>query len=196
MLILRYKTLRILLNFFELQLCPRIPLQEAPVSFHCCSCLFFSWESEVTALSFSCHSLIGSGHMGGLKGLFGTGSPKDLLPAQRFSCPPDFQVDVEFAPWTQLYHRRPLLTGCVLWPEKSVCTFSAAALLELCWSSVLLPLFICVHLSLHVALATTLSVLVSLKKNFFAIILAFWGLAPSSPGSFWYTWCSWKKWCS
>ena len=57
-----------------------------------------------------------------------------------------------------------MLTGCVLWPEKSVCNFSAAALLELCWSSVLLPLFICVHLSLHVAPATTLSVLVSLKK--------------------------------
>ena len=54
-----------------------------------------------------------------------------------------------------------------------VCTFSAAALLELCWSSVLLPVFICVHLSLHVAPATTLSVLVSFLKN---SLLSFWPL--------------------
>lgn len=31
------------------------------------------------------------------------------------------------------------------------------------------------------------------EQFFFAITLAFGGLAPSSSGSFWYTWCSWKK---
>ncbi|KAK2113557.1 Ankyrin repeat and SAM domain-containing protein 1A [Saguinus oedipus] len=36
----------------------------------------------------------------------------------------------------QSYHRgRGWQAGCILWPVKAVCTFPAAALLELCWSS-------------------------------------------------------------
>ena len=26
---------------------------------------------------------------------------------------------MDLAPWTQLYHRKPLLTGYILWPEES-----------------------------------------------------------------------------
>lgn len=54
--------------------------------------------------------------MGGLKGMFDTGAPSLPL-AQRFSCSLDLRVDMELAPWTQLYHRKPLLTGYILWPE-------------------------------------------------------------------------------
>lgn len=99
--------------------------------------------------------------------------PQGLTSGPAFLLLSRLRVDMELTPWTQLYHRRPLLTGCTLWPEKSVCTSSAAALLEPCWSSVLLPVFICVHLSLHVAPATTLSVLVSFLK---ISLLSFWPL--------------------
>lgn len=102
---------------------------------------------------------------------------------------------MESPPWAQLYPRRPLLTGCVLWPAKAVCT-SAADLLELCLSAALLPLFICVHLSLHVAPATTLSVLISL--NSFSL-LSLWPLGALLPAALDLSGTlgvAGKKWCS
>lgn len=122
-------------------------------------------------------------------------SPKDLPLAQRFSCSLDLRVDMELAPWTQLYHRKPLLTGYILWPEKS-CLYllsgRSRAVLELSAAPcVYLCAFIFACGSCYHSFCPCF-----IFKNFFAVILSLGGPAPSSSGSFWYTWSSWKKWCS
>lgn len=85
------------------------------------------------------------------------------------------------------------LANCLCpWPRMPSCTFSGAALrFELgAVSSVYFCAFI-----LHVAPVPPFSVLISFLKF---SLLSFWLLGPCSQhsGSFWYPWCSWRKWCS
>lgn len=106
------------------------------------------------------------------------GSPEGLLLARRSSFPPDFQNDMGLVPWTQLHRRRPWAPGCVLWPG-SLSAPSRQLLLWSCLSSgLLLPLFLCVHLSWPVAPTTTLSVLVSFKKYSLLSVWPFGALLP------------------
>lgn len=88
------------------------------------------------------------------------------------------------------------LANCLCpWHQMPSCTFPEASLLSHVWARCcVLCLFLCIYLAC--GSCTTLFCPHFISKIFFAIVLAFWGLAPSNSGSFWYPWCSWRKWCS